>query len=327
MSTRPDTGPGRRPGAATFAQAAKEELCALPIGAAAQVVAELHGLVRAAGSLLIGSGSGLVCEVRVDRAPVARRAYRLFRAVTGVRPALGMRATRRPGGGRFVCRSSNAREALIALGLLDRAGRPDPRVPRRLRTERSAPALLRGFFLGAGSVDNPGRDHHLELEVDGEAPQLAADLVAALAAMGISARTMPRRGRLVVYVKDGEAIAGLLGAMGASAALLDYEEQRIRRNMRSRVNRLVNADTANISKAAIAGLAQVQDIEALTAAGILPRLARDLRAVAQARLSHPEASLRELGELCDPPLGKSSVQRRMDYLRKLATGRAAPPHA
>lgn len=312
-------------GAVTFAQVVKEELCALPLGTPQHAAAELYGLCRAAGSLLIGGGTGLVCELRADRAPVARRAYRLFRTVTGVRPVLAMRSTRRPGGGRFVCRVANARGPLMALGVLGRSGRPIPRIPVRLRAPRAAAPLLRGFFLGAGSVDDPGKDHHLELEMDAAAPELAADLTAALEALGVSARTMERRGHLVVYLKDGEAIAGLLGAMGAASALLAYEEQRIRRYMRSQVNRLVNADTANISKASAAGLAQVRDIEALRAAGILARLPKDLQGVAEARLSHPEASLRELGELCDPPLGKSSVQRRIELLRRLATGRAAPP--
>ncbi len=317
----------RGPAADTFAQAVKEELCALAVGGERQAEAELHGLIRAIGSLLIGgtAAGGLVCEVRADRAPVARRAYRLFRSVSGARPVLGMRATRRPGGGRFVCRLPSAREPLTALGLLDRAGRPSAHIPARLRSPRVAPALLRGFFLGAGSVDDPGRDHHLELEVADEADEVAQDLITALGALGAPARATTRRRRLVVYVKDGEAIAGLLGTMGAPTAMLAYEEQRVRRHMRSQVNRLVNADTANIHKAAEAGLAQVADIQTLRAAGVLARLPRDLRAVAEARLSHPEASLRELGELCDPPLGKSSVQRRMEHLRRLAAGEVAPP--
>jgi DNA-binding protein WhiA len=259
---------------------------------------------------------------------VARRAYRLFRAAAGVRPVLAVRRGPGPAGGRFVCRLAPAAPALGALGLLDREGRPLPRIPSGLLRPGRAPALLRGFFLGAGSVDDPARDHHLEFVVAEDAPAVADDLRAALAGLGCPARRSGRRGRIVVYLKDGAAIASLLGAMGAAQAMLRYEEQRVRRDVRGRVNRLVNAETANIGKAAIAGLRQREDVQALAASGALERLPADLQAVARARLGHPEASLREIGELCDPPLGKSAVQRRMAALRRMVrAGRPGGPAA
>lgn len=303
----------------TFALAVKEELCTLPVrGESAR--AELHGLVRAAGSLLLrppagGAGGprpGL--EIRCARAVVARRAHRLIREVAGVRPLLLVRRDPGAAGGRFVCRVGDAAAMLRQLGLTDRAGRPRPRVPAGLRSARLAPALLRGFFLGAGSVDDPVRDHHLELDADGDAPALAEDLLGALAALGLRGRAAPRRARLVVYLKDGEAIGELLGAMGAGRALLSYEEQRIRRQVRGEVNRLVNAETANLHKSAETGVQQALALAALRAAGRLEGLPAGLRDLALARIDHPEASLRELGQLLRPPLTKSGVQHRLRAL-------------
>jgi DNA-binding protein WhiA len=313
----------------TFSLAVKEELAARPVAArrvppsrpASAAAAELHGLLRAAGQVVPPGPDGLRgCELRADRAVVARRAYRLFAAVLGVRPALTVR--RAGAGGRFACRVPDAGAALRGLGLLDRAGRLRPRPPAALLRPPLAAAFLRGFFLGAGSVDDPARDHHLEFVVPAGSPAVAAGLARALRACGLPARRSRRRGRSVVYLKDGGAIAALLAQMGAGAALMRYEEQRIRRDVRGRVNRQVNAETANIGKAALAGLRQREDVLALRAAGLLPGLPSDLQAVARARLDHPEASLREIGALCDPPLGKSAVQRRMAALRRLARRQA-----
>ena len=317
---------------ATFALAVKEELCGLPLpgpaGAARRhgrptaAGAELHGLIRAAGSLLVAGAGGaapsVACEIRCERAVVARRTHRLFRAAAGLRPILAVRRAPGRAGGRFVCRVPQARPALQALGVLDRGGRRRPGLPAPLLSPRLAPALLRGLFLGAGSVDDPARDHHLEFQLDEGATEVVAGILTALGALGLQGHLRRRRGRLVVYLKGGEAIAALLAAMGAGGALMQYEEQRIRGEVRGRVNRLVNADTANLSKAATAGLRQQQDLLPLRASGLLDRLAPDLQAVARARLGHPEASLRELGEMCDPPLSKSAVQRRVAALRRLA---------
>ena len=312
---------------ATFALAVKEELCTLSVPPAglrrhSPATAELHGLMRAAGSLLLTAGESgppaVACEVRCERAVVARRAHRLFREAVGRRPLLAVRRSGGKAGGRFACRLPHAGPALRALGLLDASGRPRSRIPAPLLRPALAPALLRGFFLGAGSVDDPASDHHLELDVDGNAPGVAADLGRALLALGLASRSARRRGHVVVYLKDAESIAALLAAMGAGTALMRYEEQRIRRDVRGRVNRLVNAEAANIGKAAIAGLEQREDMLVLAARGVLEHLPADLQGVARARLGHPEASLRELGEMCDPPLGKSAVQRRVAALRRLA---------
>lgn len=315
----------------TFSSDVKEELAARPLRAGATpprrpssaAAAELHGLIRAAGAIPPpGPDGARPCEVRADRAVVARRAYRLFRAVLGVRPALAVRRAR--SGGRFVCRVADAGPGLRGLGLLGTGGQPRARPPAALLRPPLAPAFLRGYFLGAGSVDDPVRDHHLELVVGSGSPGLAADLSRALRACGLPARRSRRRGRAVVYLKDGGGIASLLGILGAGAALMRYEQQRIRRDVRGRVNRQVNAETANIGKAAAAGLAQRQDVALLHAAGLLDRLPSDLQAVARARLGHPEASLREIGALCDPPLDKSAVQRRIAALHRLARAGAGP---
>ena len=283
----------------------------------AEALAELHGLVRAAGSMIL-TPTGPVCEVRGERAVIPRRVYRLCRVLAVPRPLLAVRRSKGRAGGRFVCRWPDAHGLLTRLALVDADLRPKDAPPRRFTGPRLAPAFLRGFFLGAGSVDDPARDHHLELELAGGVPRLEAALIAALAQLGLLPGAVPRRARRVIYLKRADAIVEFLGALGAGSTVLRYEEQRIRHEVRAQVNRLVNAETANLGKAGVAGMAQVAQIRLLQTTGRLEALPAAVQAVAHARLAHPEASLRELGGLLDPPVGKSAVQYRLAVIRRWA---------
>lgn len=267
---------------------------------------------------MILSPAGTLCEVRGERAVVPRRVYRLCQVLGVPRPQLVVRRSKGRAGGRFICRWQHAQALLRRLGLVDAALRPRDAPPRRFSGARLAPAFLRGFFLGAGSVDDPARDHHLELELAGDAPRLEAALVQALAQLGLEPGAFPRRARRVVYLKRADAIVEFLGALGAGTTVLRYEEQRIRREVRAQVNRLVNAETANLGKAGVAGMVQVAQIRRLQTTGRLDALPAAVQAVAHARLAHPEASLRELGGLLDPPVGKSAVQYRLGVIRRWA---------
>ena len=289
-----------------------------------EAAAEMHGLVRAAGHMIL-TPAGPVCEIRGERAVIPRRVFRLCRVLDVPRPLVAVRRSGGRAGGRFVCRWPDAGALLQRLGLVDAALRPQQAPPRRFTGVRLAPALLRGFFLGAGSVDDPARDHHLELEVSGGAPAQEAALLTAMGRLGLQASVFPRRARRVVYLKRADAIVELLAAMGAAATVLRYEEQRIRREVRSRVNRLVNAETANLGKAGAAALVQVAQIRRLEATGRLAALPAPVQAVAHARLAHPEASLRELGGLMEPPVGKSAVQYRLAVIRRVAGAEAPDP--
>lgn len=272
---------------------------------------------------MILTPSGPVCEVRGERAVIPRRVFALCRVLGLPRPLLAVRRSSGRAGGRFICRWPVAGPVLAQLALVDAALRPRPAPPRRWTGARLAPDFLRGFFLGAGSVDDPARDHHLELEVPVEARALELAVIEALGRLGLHPGVVERRARRVIYLKRADAIVEFLAAVGATGTVLRYEEQRIRHEVRAQVNRLVNAETANLGKAAAAAMEQVAHIRRLEATGRLQRLPRSIQVVAQARLDHPEASLRELGGLVDPPVGKSAVQYRLAVIRRLA-GVAGP---
>lgn len=307
-----------------FTERVRSELGRMPLGAPAAQRAELAALLRSAGTLHLTGASGdpdrLRLELVTTSGAVVRRVHLLLGERYGLRPELSVQ---RPGGMRRrstygVSLRGGAQQLATALDLLDAHGRP----VRWLRDEVVADAeagiaYLRGAFLAAGSVSAPGRAPHLEFLVtsDPVAHRLAA-LVEEVAGQRVGVVTGERRARVVA--KSGDTIGVLLRTLGATDAYLAWEEQQLRRSLRNDANRLANADAANVRRAIDAARAQVVAVEAAVARVGWLGLGDDLRAVALARLANPSASLAELGQLCDPPLHKSAVYRRLRRLEELA---------
>jgi hypothetical protein len=206
--------------------------------------------------------------------------------------------------------------ALAELGIVSDTGFTLGVEPELVRRDCCAIAYLRGAFLGGGFVADPHGDFHFELTAESE--QLAEDLVALMARFDIEARIATRRGTHAVYLKGAEPIVTFLALVGAHRALLRTEDVRIVKSMRNDVNRLVNAEIANQAKTAEAALGQLEAIEYLAATRGLESLPPALAELAELRMVNPHVSLRELGELADPPLSKSAVYHRVRRIEELA---------
>ena len=122
----------------------------------------------------------------------------------------------------------------------------------------------------------------------------------------------------IIYIKEGEQIVDLLNIVGAHTSLLELENIRIMKEMRNNVNRLVNCETANLSKTVNAAVRQVESIKLIQNSIGLQRLPKNLQEVAELRLSYPDESLKELGEMLDPPVGKSGINHRLRKIEKIA---------
>ena len=188
---------------------------------------------------------------------------------------------------------------------------PPPR-PRR-RDERRAE--LRAAFLTVGSLATPQHGYHLEFVV----PDLVrAERIAALiTAAGLAPRTMLRKGRRVVYLKGLDAIVTVLGAIGASGAILYLEDVAAVKETKNRIRRLVNTETANVVRATAAAATQREAIGYLADAYGLRNLSPALREAAQLRLAHPDETLAELGRRCNPSVGKATINGRLSSLMRL----------
>ena len=180
-------------------------------------------------------------------------------------------------------------------------------------------AFVRGAFLGGGSVTDPKKGYHLEFDTkNGQSAEYLRDT---LSDDGIEAKITERKGYRVLYIKGSEKIADLLGYMGAASGAFEMYDVQIERDMRNRVNRRVNCETANTNKAAKASGKHLVAIQKIRNAKKWDKLPDVLKEIGALREEYPEDSLKELGEKTDPPIGKSGVNHRLnrilDYAKNL----------
>ncbi len=177
-------------------------------------------------------------------------------------------------------------------------------------------AYIRGAFLGGGSISNPEKTYHLEFVTHNE--DYAKDLSNLINSYNLNSKVIKRKNSYIIYLKEGEQIVDLLNIIGAHASLLELENVRIMKEMRNNVNRLVNCETANLSKTVNAAVRQVESIKFIEREIGLGRLPKNLRDVAELRIKYPDESLRELGKMLNPPVGKSGVNHRLRRIEKIA---------
>ncbi len=177
-------------------------------------------------------------------------------------------------------------------------------------------AFIAGAYLACGAFSDPNKGYHLEFSLTDSA--LAEQLAQVLAERGLAPKLSRRRGKTVLYYKESEQIEELLALMGASRSTMELMEVKIVKELRNKVNRVTNCETANITKTVAASLAQVEDIRYIFSHGGAQQLPEDLLRVAQLRLANPEYSLRELGEALGGEVSRSSVNRRLAKLAKIA---------
>jgi len=203
------------------------------------------------------------------------------------------------------------------LDLFQKIGKPEETVSSLLLKNACCQrAFLRGAFLSVGSISDPSKAYHLEFVCPTQ--EKADQLRNVMQGFGIPAKIVLRKKYHVVYLKEGSGIVDLLNVMEAHVSLMNLENLRILKEMRNSINRRVNCETANISKTVSAASRQISDIEYLRDHYGFSRLPASLKEMAQVRLENPDAPLKDLGQLLDPPVGKSGVNHRLRKLSELA---------
>jgi DNA-binding protein WhiA len=276
--------------------------------------AEVSALFHVSGSWHFHGGTVAV-HLDLASSAAARRAFALLR-VLGVPSEI--RTYRRRAFDRatryqlHTAVDETALEVLREAGVLSASGAPLEVPPRRV-VGRSCcrRAYLRGALLGAGSLSGP-RDPHLELRTSAlEGARFLAEIAGR---EGVTMRVVERRSHAVAYAKGHEAIGGLLAIAGAGDTALRLEEHAVMAATRARANRLANADEANLERTARAAHDQLEAIRSLG----VDSLPAALVEMAELRLRHPTASVRELAAKARPPLTKASAQRRLRSIVRLA---------
>ena len=303
-----------------FSDSARAELAHLRTSQSCCAHAELAGILRVAGSLHLHGLSTLSLTVGTEHADVARKIILLLRQAASIPADVVVEEHKQRQHQRiYMVRldpGQAVRDLLVELGALGRDGQLLKTLSNSLLHKQCCrTSFLRGAYMMRGSVCDPrGNGYHLEIVVG--TSELAQGLRRVLGQVHLKSNCMERKGQHVVYIKDADDIAVFLTTIGAQAARLELEEVRVLKEIRGGVNRLVNAETANVDKTVIAAMEQVAWIEALAAKGAMDRLPDTLRDLARTRLENPEASLRELGQLLPKPASKSAVNHRFRRLKK-----------
>lgn len=301
----------------------KAELAKVVVSKTTVRAAELATILRFAGGLHIIS-SRIAIEAELDTPDIVKRVLRDLAELYGVKGDVSMIAasgSRREGS--YLVRVLDGGETLARqTGLLDARRRPIRGLPNRLTTgtRDDLAAVWRGAFLAAGSLTDPGRSAALEVVCPGNEAAMA--LVGAASRLGIATKAREVRGVHRVVIRDGEAIAAMLGVMGAAATVSTWEEMRQRREVRATANRLVNFDDANLRRSAQAAVAACARVE--RAMEILGDDIPDhLKYAGELRLAHRDSSLDELGHHADPPMTKDAIAGRIRRLLAMADKQAS----
>lgn len=177
-------------------------------------------------------------------------------------------------------------------------------------------AFIRGAFMAAGSISDPNKSYHFEIKCNSE--KKANQLIELLENYNIDGKMVARKGGYVVYIKEGEGIVDVLNVMEAHVSLMEMENVRILKGMSNYYNRQVNCETANIKKTVATSVRQIDDIDFIIKNKGMDYLPEKLQDIAWVRKENPDASLQELGEMLDPPLGKSGVNHRLRKICQIA---------
>lgn len=169
---------------------------------------------------------------------------------------------------------------------------------------------LRGAFLSSGSLHNPEKGEY-QLSIANVYQEHAEDLQEFFHNFGLNAKIIERKNRYILYLSKAEEIMDFLTLIGAMQARLKFEDAKMIREMRGLANRQSNFESANINKTVLAAQEAIEAIRFLYEKKEMVQLSPQLTEIARLRFENPEATIKELGEMLEPPLGKSGVNHRL----------------
>jgi DNA-binding protein WhiA len=306
----------------SFSQDVKEELV-MQIGDARHCrLAELAAILTYGGQL-VEDKAHLFLRIQTESYVVARKYFTLLRKTFNINIEISVRKNKASKEGQIYTLIIMNKDIILnifqatKLDIDDvedgRIGSPSQLVVQNTCCKR---AFIRGAFISSGSMSNPKKSYHLEFVT--EDIKKAEKLREVIFTFSIEAKIILRKRYYVVYIKEGSQIVELLNVMEAHVSLMSLENVRILKEMRNQVNRQVNCEAANINKTVMAASKHIDDILYIRDNVGFGNLNEGLEDIARLRIQHPEASLKELGEMLLPPIGKSGVNHRLRKISVIA---------
>lgn len=301
----------------SFAEDVKSELCNYENEDDTASKIELSAILRMGGFILIGANSLVGIRLVTANNGVARRIFSMLKGIYNLHTAVVIRKGQN-------LRKKNMYTLTVSPSPEGKATLEDLYIwpvttmfpLASLSTMESRRAFLRGAFLGGGSVNRPQSDYHLEFMTTNLS--FAEQVVTVLKQFRLPGKITERKDYYVVYLKEGDAVTSCLQIMGATQAMLEFENVRVVKEVRNQINRQVNCETANLQKAVDAAIRQTECIRIISRHMDLSDLPPKLLEVAQLRLENGEASLSELQQYFGSRLSKSGLNHRFKKLEEIA---------
>lgn len=311
----------------TFSAGVKQELMGHSAKKREGLMAELAVYIAYFGRI-IDTPHGVRIYLETENEYVAKRYAQLLKRCFNVVPEVGFmrfRSTDNLEGGSVlygvvVKNSKDAGIIYYSLHNIETDGFGRLKAPfvheSLLKSSNCLRAFIRGAFISAGTISNPNKSYHFEISTTDEG--FAGLINKVIGKFDVSGKIIKRKNSYVVYIKEADFISDMLNIMDAHCSMMEFENIRILHNIANQINRQTNCEVANSQKTVSAATKQVEDILLIQKFNKFSALPDTLKELAVLRLEHRETPLKDLGEMLDPPIGKSGVNHRMRKLAQIA---------
>ena len=284
-------------------------------------IAEIAAIINMSGKIKIDeTNKEINIKVQTENPVVARKYFTLLKKTFNINVEVLIRRSKQLKKNRlyiiYIKEYNAAIKVLSAIKMIEN-GHINHRIhPLIVQSTCCKRAYIRGAFLAGGSISDPEKGYHLEFV--NQYKYHSNQLMELINSFEMDSKIVLRKKYYIVYLKEGSQIVDLLNIMEAHIGLLELENLRILKEMRNSVNRIVNCETANLKKTVSAAVKQMEDIKYIEKTIGLSNLPENLEEIARIRLENESATLKELGELLDPPVGKSGVNHRLRKINEIA---------
>ena len=308
----------------SFSGKVKDELSRQTSVARHCQISELTAIISMCGRISVSVKDSFMVKIHTENIAVARKCFTLLKKTFNINTEISIRQNSAVKNtimySVIVKDNEQAKRVLEATKLLNKYNQIEENLSIAnnviIMQECCKRAFIRGAFLASGSISDPRKYYHFEIVCT--TMDKARQLQEIIKFFEIDAKIVERKKYFVVYIKEGSGIVDILNVMEAHVSLMELENVRILKEMRNTVNRKVNCETANLKKTVSASVKQIEDITYIRDTIGLSGLSEGLEEVANLRLNNPDASLKELGSMLNPPVGKSGVNHRLRKICKIA---------
>lgn len=182
-------------------------------------------------------------------------------------------------------------------------------------SEDEKKAIIRGAFLGSGTISEPRKAYHLEIYFKDE--KSLSFCIKILTSYNVNVKSI-RQNKNILYIEEGESISNFLALVGAKKSVLEFEDTRVVKEIRNNVNRQLNLENANLNKTILSSVKQINYIKLIKKKNKFNELTEKEKKLAEIRLKNPDASLEELRKMLGENISKSGVSHRMKKIEELA---------